>query len=64
MRGVVKLDAIQRSQKLSEARLLDLHQQCRMNEVARGDDVKHFRLILNEQQKALASVVTSMMSLV
>jgi len=33
-----------------------------MNEVSRGDDVKHFRLILTEMQKALGSVVTSMQS--
>lgn len=44
-------DAIQRSQKLCEARLHDLHQQCKLNEVARADDVKHFRMILGEMQK-------------
>jgi len=31
-----------------------------MNEVSRSDDVKHFRMILNEMQKALGSVVSSM----
>ena len=53
---------IQRSQKLIEARLQDLHNQCNMNEVSRCDDVKYFRMILSEMQKALGSVVSSLMS--
>jgi len=33
-----------------------------MNEVSRSDDVKHFRMIVTEMQKALGSVVSSMVS--
>jgi len=58
----VQLDAIQRSQKLLEARLLDLNNQCSKNEMSRGDDAKHSRMILTELQKALGSVVSSMVS--
>jgi len=58
----MQLDAIQRSQKLLEARLQDLHKECSMNEVSRSGDEKHFRLILTEMQKALGSVVSSMVS--
>jgi len=60
--GCVQLDAIQRSQKLLEARLQDLNNQCSKNEVSRGDDAKHSRMILTEMQKALGSVVSSMVS--
>jgi len=58
----IQLDAIQRSQKLMEARLQDLHHQCEMNELSRNGDAKHFRMILTEMQKALGNVVSSMVS--
>ena len=60
--GGVQLDTIQRAQRLLEARVHDLHNECKMNEESRGDDVKHVRLILTETQKALGSVVSSMAS--
>ena len=58
----VQMDGIQRSQKLLEARLQDLHNECKMNEVSRCNDVKHVRTILTEMQKALGSVVSSMVA--
>jgi len=61
-RRFIQLDAIQRSQKLMEARLQDLHQECKMNELSRNGDAKHFRMILTEMQKALGNVVSSMVS--
>ena len=45
-----------------EARLQDLYKECKTHEVSRSDDVRHFRLILSEMQKALGSVVSSMVS--
>lgn len=56
------MDSIQRSQKLLEARLTDLQTDCKANEASRRDDVRHFRTIFSEMQKALASVVSSMVS--
>jgi hypothetical protein len=56
------MDAIQRSQKMLEARLQDIQTTLKHDESTRSDDARHSRFVLSEMQKALEAVVRSMSS--